>query len=277
MVAAAGFGHGVSETLGATYTAGSSAVGTTVTASGSTNTKGSWASLGTPTFDYNMIAVSVFQTAASDKMFDIGINDGSGNWHVIAEDLRFPGPKYADLGLFYTLPLRVKAGKAVGMRVQASSASHVLNCTITGFSKAPLNADGYSRMIRLQTAVTTSRGTAIDAGATANTKSGWVELNSSVSTDVDALYASIGFNGDTGRTANATALMDLGIGSAGNEYVIVPNLFIRWTTTTDGPMQIIGTLPVPVKNATRLVARLACSDATAGDRTLDLAVHGFIA
>ena len=277
MVANAGFGHGVAETLGATYTAGSAVTGTTVTANASTNTKGDWASLGTPAFDYQRIAVSVFQTAASTKLFDIGINNGSGNWHVIAEDLALPGPKYADLGFYYDLPLRVKAGQQLGMRVQASSASHVLNCTITGFSKGAYDGQGYARMVRLQTAVANSRGTAIDAGATASTKSAWVELNSSTSVDVDALFAVVGFNGDTGRTAAATALLDIGVGAASSEYVIVPNLFLRWTTTTDGPQQILGVLPVPVRNASRLVARLACTDATAGDRTLDLCLHGFVA
>jgi hypothetical protein len=277
MTAYAGFGHGRAETLGATYTAGSSAVGTTVTASASTNTKGSWQSLGTPSFAYDHIAVSVAQTAASAKLFDIGINDGSGNWFVIAENIHAPGPKYADTLFQYNLPLHVEAGQQVGMRVQATTGSHVLNATLTGFSRGVYGAPGYSRLIKLDGGTANSRGTAIDAGATANTKSSWVQLTASTSVAVDALYAIVGFNGDTARTAAATALLDIGVGAGSAEYAIIENYFMRWTTTTDGPMIVTGVLPVQIDAASRVVGRLACSDATAGDRTIDLNLYGFVA
>jgi hypothetical protein len=277
MTAFAGFGHGRAETLGATYTAGSSAVGTTVTANASGNVKGSWTSLGTPTFAYDHIAVSIAQTAASAKLFDIGINDGSGNWFVIAENIHFPGTKYADTIFAYDFPLHVEAGQQVGMRVQASTGSHVLNATLTGFSRGVYGAPGYSRLLKLDGGTANSRGTALDAGATANTKSAWTQLTASTSVSVDALYAIIGFNGDVTRTANATALMDIGVGSAGNEFSIIENYFMRWTTTTDGPMLVCGTLPVEIEGGVRVAARLACSDATAGDRTIDLNLYGFVA
>lgn len=276
MPAYAGFGHGRSETLGATYTAATTVAGTTVTASASTNTKGTWAALGTPTFDYDRVIVSVSQTAASAKLFDIGVNDGSGNWFVIAEDLHFPGPKYADTVFSYSLPLHVPSGQQVGMRVQAGTGSHVILATLTGFTKGVYGAPGYSRMVRLS-AATNSRGTAIDAGATALTKSAWVEIVASTATAYDGLFGVVGFNGDTARTANATALLDIGLGAGGAEYVIVENIHMRWTTTTDGPMIVLGEMPLPINASTRVVARLACSDNTAGDRTIDLSLYGLVA
>lgn len=275
MTATASTGHGRAETLGSTYTAGSATSGTTVTAAGSANTKGSWASLGTPSFQYEFVNVGVMQVAASAKMFDLGINDGSGNWHVIAGDLHLPGNKQADLMWSYALPLRVKSGQELGMRVQASTASHTLICSITGFSKGVNGAPGYSRLERISTSGT-SRGTNVDAGATANTKGAWAQLNASTSNAYDALYCVLGFGGDTSRTATATALLDIGVGAAASEQVLIENYFLRWSTTNDGPELNVGVLPIPIGSSKRVVARLACSDTVDGDRDLDINLYGFI-
>lgn len=267
-----GVNHGGrAETIGATYSAGSSAVGTTITASGTANTKGSWVSLGTPSFQYEAFDISIAETAASSKCVDIGVNDGSGNWHVIVADLQFNGSKSADLLIGYHLPVRLKSDKQVGMRCQASTASHVLNATLTGYSRG--GAPGYSRMVRLS-ATTNSRGTTVDPGGTANTKGAWTEVIASTAQHYDALLAIIGQAGDTTRTASATGLVDIGLGAASSEFVIVPNVFLRWTTTLDGPVLHWGPMPISTPAGVRLACRGACSDATAGDRTFDLALYG---
>lgn len=264
---------GRAETLGATYTAGSAATGTTVTAAASANTKGSWVSLGTPSFQYEAFDLVAAQTAASNKLIDIGINDGSGNWHVIVDNLQFPGSKNADELKSYRLPIRLKSGQEVGMRIQASSASHVLIATLHGCSRGDGGAPGYSRMVRLST-TTTSRGTAVDPGGTASTKGAWAEVIASTAQHYDALFVVVGQNGDTTRTATATALMDIGQGASSSEHVILENVVMRWTTTLDGPTLLLGPIPIQIPAGVRLAARGACTDATAGDRTFDVSLFG---
>lgn len=269
-----GVNHGGrAETIGTTYTDGSAVTGTTITASGTANSKGSWTSLGTPSFQYEAFDFVVAQTAASDKIIDIGINDGSGNWHVIVADLQFYGRKSADLMYGYGLPVRLKSGQQVGVRCAASTASHVLNVALTGYSRGDNGGAGYSRMVRIDTPGT-SRGVAVDAGATASTKGAWTQLIASTAQHYDALMVMVGQNADTTRTATATALLDVGLGASSSEFVLIPNIFMRWTTTLDGPLLKYGPCPVQVPAGVRLAARLACTDATAGDRTADVAIYG---
>ena len=271
MVATAGFIHGRSETLGVTP---ASTAGTTVTA-GSINSKGSWASLGQTTFGWDWLNLYMAQTAASDKVIDIGVSADGTNWFVVAENLRLAGLKSADLVQSLALPLRIRSGAYVGVRVAASTASHVLNVAATGSSSGMKGGTGYSRGIALYTAAT-SRGVALDAGGTAHTKSSWVQLAASTSASVDSIYVMVGQNADVTRTAAATGLLDIGVGAASSEYGVLQNIFMRWTTTLDGPQFNIGPLACYIPEGSRVVARFQSSDTAAGDRTIDVGVIGFV-
>ena len=272
MVATAGFIHGRSETLGVTP---ASTAGTTVTA-GSINAKGNWASLGQTTFGWDWLNLYMAQTAASDKIIDIGVSaDGSTNWFAVAEDIRLAGRKSADIIQSIALPLKIRSGAYVGVRCAASTASHVLNVAITGSSVGMKGGTGYSRAVALYSAAT-SRGVALDAGASANTKSGWTQLVASTESSVDSIYVMVGQNADTARTAAATGMLDIGVGSASNEYALIQNIFMRWTTTLDGPQFNVGPLPCYIPAGSRVVAQFQSSDNVAGDRTIDVGLIGFV-
>jgi hypothetical protein len=237
---------------------------------------GSYTALGTPSFQYEWITLNVANAATSDKMIDIGYNDGSGNWHRIADHIAFQGRKYADLHHNYSIPLRCKAGKELGARIIASTGGATLQMTLTGYSKGPMGLPGYSRMIGLNDSWSSSRGLAVDPGGTANTKGSWAVVSTSCIAESDALFCTIGYNGDTTRTSAAVMLLDLGVGASSSERVIVPNLFTRWSSNQDGPQNVFGILPVPIKSGIRIVARSQCSDNAAGDRTCDVCVYGFV-
>jgi hypothetical protein len=272
MPAFAGFCHGRSETLGVTT---ASSTGTTVTASASTNTFGSWASLGQTTFGYDWVNLYMAQTAASDKVIEIGVSSDNSTWYTIAGGLRLAGRKSADIIQSLALPLRIRSGAYVAVRVKASSASHVLNVAITGSSVGMKGGTGYSRALALYTDAS-SRGVSVDAGASANTKSSWVQLTASTTASVDSIYVMIGQNADTGRTAAATALLDIGVGASSGEFAMIPNILMRWTTTLDGPQINVGPLPCYIPAGSRVVARAQCTDTVAGDRTMDVGVVGFV-
>lgn len=272
MLLPGGFMHGRSETIG--FTSGSTA-GTTVTASATANSKGSWASLGQAGFEWNWLNLMMAQTAASDKIIDIGLSDDNSNWWVLAENIRLAGRKSADIIQSMALPLRVEEGMFVGARCAASTGSHVLNVTITGTSVGLYGNPGYSRAVALYTAGT-SRGVQIDPGGTANTKGAWTQLVATTSQSIDTIYVMVGQNADTTRTATATAALDIGIGASSSEFAMIPNLFMRWTTTLDGPQINIGPLPCYIPSGSRIAARAQCTDNVAGDRTMDVGILGFI-
>lgn len=272
MVATAGFIHGRSETLGVTT---ASTAGTTATANGTGSVKGSWASLGQTSFGWDWLNLYMCQTSTSDKIIDIGVSSDNSTWYVIAEDIRLAGRKSLDIIQSLALPLRVRSGAYVAVRIAASTGGHVVQCAITGSSVGMKGGTGYSRAIALYTA-STSRGVTLDAGASANTKSGWTQLVASTTSSVDSIYVMVGHNADIARTATATGMLDIGVGSSTNEYALVPNIFMRWTTTLDGPQFNIGPLPCYIPAGSRVVANFQSSDATAGDRTIDVGVIGFV-
>lgn len=271
--AAAGFQHGRAQTLGVNTT---NSTGTTVTASATANSFGSWASLGQTAFAWNWLNLMVAQTAASDKVIEIGVSSDNSTWYAIASGIRLAGLKSADIIQSIALPLRVGSGMYVAVRIKASTGSHVLNVSVCGSSVGMKGGTGYSRAIQLYSEGATSRGVAIDPGGTANTKSAWTQLTASTSASVDSVYVMVGQNADVTRTATATALLDIGVGAASSEFAMVPNLFMRWTTALDGPQFNIGPIPCAIPAGSRVTARAQCTDITAGDRTLDVGVIGFV-
>jgi hypothetical protein len=268
----AGYAHARCEALGVNT---ATSLGTTITASATQNSKGSWTSIGQTTFEWNSFIISVCNIAASNKVFDIGISDDNTNWWIIAPDLKVPGLKYADFIEEFTMPLRVPAGKYIGARCAASTASHTLDIGLVGSHSSMMGMPGYSRAVSLYT-VGTSRGVAIDPGATTNTKGPWTELIASTPTNVDSIIVMQGQNADVNRTATARMLMDIGIGASGQEFAIVPNLFSYWTTTSDGPTMNWGPITVSIPAGSRISARAQCTDNTSGDRTVDVGVIGFV-
>jgi hypothetical protein len=261
------------ETLGVTE---STTTAATVTASGTANAKGAWTSLGQTTMEWRSMLLCVAQTAASNKAIDVGLSTDGTNFGIVVPDLIFQGLKNADQIGIYSLPLRVPLGAFVGVRCAASTASHVLNVSASGSTRGINGSEGYSMAVALFTP-TLSRGVAIDPGGTANIKGAWTQLIASSPVEVDAISIMIGQAGDVNRTNNATALLDIGLGASGSEAVIIPNLFLRWTTTLDGPFltgEVI--LPISIPSGSRLAARGQCTDVTAGDRTFDVSIHGWV-
>lgn len=270
----AGFTFGRAESIGAN-TANSLAV--TVTASGTANAYGSWATLGTTTFEYNSIIVYAIRgSAAADYVLDLGIDDGAGNVFVIAGSLRAPNRKAADYGYSYALPLRVPAGKALVARVACNTASASILVSVTGMSRGPRGITGYSRCLPLYTAAT-SRGVTVDPGGTANTKGSWAQLVASTAFETAAVMLCVGHNADSSRTAAASALLDIGVGSAGNEFALIPNIPLGWTTTSDTPVPaVVGPFECCIPQGRRVAARMQCTDTTAGDRTIDVGAWAFV-
>jgi hypothetical protein len=259
-----------------TFGAGTS-TGTTLTAGGSANTKGTYVSLGTTTFEWNHVNLGFEgSSAAADHLVDIAIDDGGGNKWIIAADLRHPSRISANASpVTFSLPLYVPKGSALYARNASSTASATMTTTIAGFPVGRGGAPGYSRCLALFTPGT-SRGVAIDPGGTANTTGAWAQTTTGVTARIAEWFGVIGSNGNTTRTT-AHWDMDVGIGAAGSEQVVLAGITVSVgvSSTTMGPV-LLGPYPTDVPASTAWSARSTCSITTAGSRTFDLCLYGLV-
>lgn len=257
--------------------------GTTIT-SGVANAKGSWATIKTATgFTYEGVTVYFANNAGTaatfDFMVDIGIDDGAGNVFVIVPDIHWaPCYRASEHNLALSIPVHVPSGSKLVARAACSNglSAGTISCIIVGHSANPGGFPGYSHAVALFTP-SLSRGVAIDPGAVTNTKGAWAQLIASCPNDIEAIFGVIGFNGDTSRAATGSALLDIGIGAAAAEFIILPDFSFTWGLTWDGPNDVFfQSVACVIPTGTRVAARGQCSHATAGDRTWDIALYGLV-
>jgi len=248
---------------------------TTIT-SGAANTKGSYVDIGAVTsFDYEAISICFGNSSTThDVVFDLAINVG-GNRFIIAEDLRFSDLKDGGWDRYSLLPIHVPSGSQISIRLASSVASATADFLLVGHSCGLFGAPGYSRMVALYTP-STSRGVDCDPGAVGDTKTR-TQVTASTPQRVVALMVAIGGGGDAARATTDRWLFDIEQGGAGSEQVIVPNIYCGCGSVIDVPAQTtFGPFPCDIATATRLSCNIQCNVTTAGDRVLDIALHGFV-
>lgn len=123
----------------------------------------------------------------------------------------------------------------------------------------------------------TSFGTAVDAGATINTKGAYAELTASTSADHNVLVLIVTNPANTGP-AIANFSLDIATGAASSEVIIVPDIAIRSDQSGDWFFPSVVRLPVDTISAgTRLACRCQSTTNDATDRVLSVALLGMTA
>lgn len=132
---AAGGGTPIFGRYCATYGAvTASSEGTAVTASASTNTKGSWVELtasASISSEWCVLSVLNDGTNGKNNLIDIGIG-GSGSEQIIVPNLYMPaGQTYQLTGGKCSFPLHIPAGSRIAARAQSDVASAVFSISMT--------------------------------------------------------------------------------------------------------------------------------------------------
>ncbi len=246
---------------------------TVVNPNASANTKGSWVTLiATTAFPAQGILMTLVTGSVNiDYLYDLAIGS-AGNEQTIASNLLLAVYEIGVEG--YYLPIGLPAGVRLSARCQANGASKV------GAVKLQLIGGGYrgqsyTRSETWGAATGDSGGTSIDPGGSAGTKGSWVQLVASSAFPVRQLLVAAGGQANLSRT-NCTNTVDIGIGSAGNEQVIVPNLTYWMDANADHVLPgLYGPLPVMIPAGTRVAARTKSSITDATDRLIDIVGYGF--
>jgi len=193
------------------------------------NVKGSWVELSSSTSEeMSSVAVVVprtFNTGGTTKYaLDIGIGAASSEV-VIIPDLIFSNTQTTrEPGWCWRFPITIPKGTRVAARLQSPvsgvrSVAVMLLGTTSSFARAE---NPYRVLAEGFTAASTS-GTQVDSGGTANTKNGFAEITASTSEEYSSFLLTASHGGNSGMV-DADFLLDVAIGAASSEEVIVDNL-----------------------------------------------------
>ena len=257
------------ETTKWSYSAGS-----TITA-GAANTKGGWveffASIAFEVSAFEIITRLPSGSTNYNYLIDIGIG-AAGSEVVIVSNLYLSRETYYNSDVLIRLPFSIPQGTRISIRCQSSQASAVLlaGMYIQGQGFAP--SQNLNRCYTLGAVPATSRGTQIDPGAVASTKGAWVEFSSSLPYPISFLACRIGMNANTAYT-RAQFNMDVGIGAAGSEVVIVPDLIFSADSSNEAITPDFFENFISIAEGQRLVVRASCSITDATDRLFSATLH----
>ena len=248
--------------------------GTSLTC-GVANTKGAWVELEAATEqDASWALVRIVDPSAGthDYLVDIGIGAAAAETVVIPNVLLCYRSGGAEAHAFL-VPVAIPAGSRVAARAQSSAVSPTLKVEVMLFGGGFKQSSAPALVTVYGVDLTDSGGTPIDPGGVAHTKGAYSEIAAATAQDANWLVLGVGNQRNAGRTL-AHWLVDIAVGAAGSERIIVPDLLIQAGTTTPliGPTTI--PLPVFVPAGSRLAVRAQCSIIDATDRTFDAIIWG---
>jgi hypothetical protein len=208
-----------------------------------------------------------------DFLVDIAIGAASSEQDIARNLLKSGGSNSQNYGAYYYLPIEIPAGSRISARCQCSTGGETLgvSCFLLygGFSQI----EGLGTVDAIGVDTTDSGGTSIDPGGTINTKGAYVELTAATTRAYKYLILAIGGQSNATRSSQQW-LIDIAIGAAASETVIVSNIPITCATTSDAitPQTIL--FPIQIAAGSRLAVRAQSSGNDATDRLLDVVLYG---
>lgn len=248
----------------------SSSTGTTVTASSTANTKGSYAQLiATTAADCVMVYIQATNLLAVTVNFLVDIAIGpSGSEKVVVPNIFMVGASATGGSCFDTLiPLSIPQGTAVSARCQCSTASGAISLKLTTFDGAFTHSEGAAGYDDLGTSTSTSGGATITASSTTNTKGAYTQLIASTARDYRGLLLDFGKTPAAGDGFN---LYDIAIGAAGSEVIIASNLMVgNMVNAAVVDRQVF--LPISIPAGTAISVRM---QSTVASNTCTMTAYG---
>lgn len=265
------YGHANFNDQGSTL---ATSLGTTITASGSTNTKGSYSQLVAST-PYDCCGLWLNYCNASQAgvtnncSLDLAVG-GAGSEQIVIPDIIL-----ATVGITsgycnsIFFPIAVPAGTRIAARSQAPSASETVSVNVVLCDGSFDNDQGLSAFKSYGSVLSgATHGTVVDPGGIANTKGAYAQLVASTTYDISSLWAI--FDGFTGGSGTNNSLVDIAVGAAASEQVIIPNIFYGMRSSPLFIQALYGPFKVNIPAGTRLSARSQATSNVSGTRQCNL-------
>ena len=246
---------------------------TAINPNATANTKGSYTTIfAATTFAATGLVVTIRTADAStDYLVDVALGAAASE-QIIAANLLASSCTGLSTA-HYILPLFIPSGSRISARSQAGGASKSLNVKMQLIGGAA-SSDVFSRIETWGAATADSGGTSVDPGGSINTKGAYSQLVAASAFDVKRIYVAIGNQQNATRTTMLEAL-DIAIGAALSEQVIIPNLEVLQDATQDMIFpQVYGPFDIMIPSGTRVAARAMSQNADATDRLFDVVVYG---
>lgn len=271
--------------VGAQWNAVQSSKWITVTASATINTAGAYTqAIPSTSRDATWVHLTVADDGTSNVLSVCGVNiatGASGSEVVQVANLAVHRSATAgsqDSGVSYLFPLAIPAGTRVAVSAQSNVASETLSCAVILFDDAFASIPGGGAIDTYGFSTATSLGTSIDPGATANTKGAWVQITGSTTYDLAGFF--LGLDGTSQTPGSATYFfnVDVGVGAAGSEVVVLPD-FSFVMTMTNAPRRSLRPsytpfLPIQVPAGSRIAVRAQCTGASSPSRLFGATFYG---
>ena len=239
------------------------------------NTKGSWVELtAASTFDSGALTVNVpYVFEGSDYLIDIGIGP-AGSEQVLVSNLLVSAGSIggSTAGVSVRIPLPIASGIRIAARAQATGTS------ASRFARVGVHLEGNTApaggtLTTIGAATADSGGTPVDPGASDNTKGAWAQLTASAASALYGAFFAFGNQANTTRT-DCNWLVDIGIGGAGSEQVILADIPVACNSTADSLAPILSALyDISIPEGVRMAARASCTIVDATDRLLDVVMY----
>lgn len=241
---------------------------------GASHAKGSYTALIASTaYPTAWVLVSIPRGGANDYLLDIAVG-AVGVEQVVIPNLPYScNSSSSNTGSTFLFPLHIPAGTRIAARGQNSSASNnTLPIQVTCLAPMLGGERGLGKVEDCGAVTASSVGTSVDPGGTANTKGAWAPLIAATTIPYRWVCVSIGHTNVLG--ANTSWTVDIGIGAASSEVVVVPDLAVYGGSVGDANPAVGLCFPLSIPAGTRIAARAQCSVNTASERLLEVVLHG---
>lgn len=247
---------------------------TTLTVASGANLKGPWVEiLSLVPFNARGILVHahLFTTTNRTILLDIGIGASGSEIPLINNIFTSIGGNATCQNFYF--PIEIPQNTRISGRFQANNTSITRAFSVTLFSCGFLPSVGHNRIITMGADTTDSGGTAVASGAS-NSKGSWTQITAGVNRDIHELWIATGHSGgDFTIGTTSRYFIDVGIGPAGAERIIIPNILQVLTTNGEGHISHGSFMyPVHIPANTRIAIR--SQSGVADPENIDIVLYG---
>ena len=241
-----------------------------VVAHATPHTKGAWVEyVATTTFDVGAIGVQLLSetfAASTDtsSLLDIGVGAAASETVVVPDipvGWKFGtsgGVPPAFIGIY---PVFIPKGSRIAMRRQSAVASASVNVHLQLF---PLRDDRQppSKLLAIGANAATSQGAGLTNPGSTNTKGAWAEIVASCPMPLQGVVIGVQGKGDVSQGGGH--LLDIGVGAAGGEVVVIADMYLLANTSEWIHVQWPGPYQIDIPLGARISARFQSTSTTSG-------------